>query len=64
MNLIDIFIGDELELGMENLYQVEIFDYLKEKFKKEDEEDEKEYIVEKFSQMECVEIFLFQLKEM
>lgn len=49
MNLIDIFIGDELELGMENLYEVEIFDYLKEKFKKEDEEDEKEYIIEKFS---------------
>lgn len=61
MNLIDIFIGDELELGMENLYQVEIFDYLKEKFKKEDEEDEKEYMVEKFSQMECVGIFSVQL---
>lgn len=49
MNLIDILIGDEPEPGMENLHEVEIPDHLKEKFKKEDEEDEKEYIAEKSS---------------
>lgn len=47
MNLIDILIGDEPEPGMENLHEVEIPDHLKEKFKKEDEEDEKEYMAEK-----------------
>ena len=46
MNLIDILIGDEPEPGMENLHQVEIPDHLKEKFKKEDEEDKKEYMQE------------------
>lgn len=49
MNLIDILIGDEPEPGMENLHQLEIPDHLKEKFKKEDEEDEKEYVAEKSS---------------
>lgn len=49
MNLIDILIGDEPEPGMENLHQLEIPDHLKEKFKKEDEEDEKEYMAEKSS---------------
>ncbi|XP_062614348.1 protein HGH1 homolog [Saccostrea cucullata] len=44
MNLIDILIGDEPEEGMENLHQVEIPEHLKEKFTKEDQEDEKEYM--------------------
>jgi hypothetical protein len=44
MNLIDILIGNEPEPGMENLNQVEIPEHLQEKFRKEDEEDEKEYL--------------------
>ncbi|XP_061198066.1 protein HGH1 homolog [Saccostrea echinata] len=44
MNLIDILIGDEPEEGMENLHKVEIPEHLKEKFIKEDQEDEKEYM--------------------
>lgn len=44
MNLIDILIGDEPEPGMDNLHQVKIPEHLEEKFRKEDQEDEKEYL--------------------